>query len=306
MHGVDEGLALPHLLEEARGHAAADDVVEEVERVALGRDVGDPGEAQHQVHLLEGLGDHVDAGMERGGRDRPGRRRALPALEAGREEVADPLVLHVPGHRHRDAPGHVLLLEVAEDGAPVEGLHPVPYPQDGPPEGMPRPHPLREEIVDEVVGSVLDHLDLLEDHRLFLFDVLRGEERPHQDVAQQVHRQRHVLVEDAHVETGVLLRGEGVHVPAHRVDGAGNGLGGAGGGALEEEVLDEMGDAAPLLGLHARARVHPDAHRDGADMRHRLGDEADAVGKDALAVAFRHYAAPVGATLSCSFSASAG
>ena len=48
---------------------------------------------------------------------------------------------------------------------------------------------------------------------------------------------------------------------------------------------------AALLGLHARAGVHPDPHRHRPDVRHRLGDEADAVREDALAVAFRHYEA---------------
>ena len=306
VHGVHQRQPLAHFLEQAGRHAPTDHVVEEVEGIALGSGIGDAGEAHHHVHLLQRLGHHVDARAQAGGRALPGRGGAPEALEARGEELVHLLVLHVTGHRHRDAPRRVLLLEVPENGGPVERLHPLPLAEDGAAEGMPGPDLLREEIVDEVVGGVLHHLDLLEDHRLLLLDIVRREERPHQDVAEEIHRQGQVLVEHAHVEAGVLLRGEGIHVPAYRVDGAGDRLRGAGRRPLEDEMLDEVGDPPALLGLHAGARVHPHPHRHRAHMRHRLGDEADAVGEDGLAVALRHYEAPEGTTLSCSFSASPG
>ena len=44
---------------------------------------------------------------------------------------------------------------------------------------MPRPELLREHLVDEIVGRILDHLDLFEDDALLAVDVRRRERRPH-------------------------------------------------------------------------------------------------------------------------------
>ncbi len=55
--------------------------------------------------------------------------------------------------------------------------------------------------------------------------------------------------------------------------------GGAGGGALEEHVLDEVGDAVLLRCFAARTGTDPDADRDGAHVRHGFGDDLDAVGE---------------------------
>ena len=49
------------------------------------------------------------------------------------------------------------------------------------------------------------------------------------------------------------------------------------GRALEEHVLDEVGDAAALVGLVARAARQPHADADRTDVRHGLGDESKAV-----------------------------
>ena len=50
-------------------------------------------------------------------------------------------------------------------------------------------------------------------------------------------------------------------------------------GALEEHVLGEMGDAADLGGLVARAGREHDEAGDGLRLRHRRGEHADAVGE---------------------------
>jgi hypothetical protein len=59
------------------------------------------------------------------------------------------------------------------------------------------------------------------------------------------HRERgiYVLVEDLDVEADGLFAGEGVEIAADGVDLAGDLLGRARGGALEDHVLDEVGDA---------------------------------------------------------------
>ena len=71
---------------------------------------------------------------------------------------------------------------------------------------MALPEVLGEELVDQIVRRVLDHLDLFEDHLLLALDVVGGERRAHHDVGQHVDRQRQVLVEHLDVVAGVLLR----------------------------------------------------------------------------------------------------
>ena len=83
---------------------------------------------------------------------------------------------------------------------------------------MPFPEVLREQLVDEIVGRVLDHLDLFEDDLLLALDLLVGERGLHHDVGEQIDRERQVLVEHLDVVAGVLLRGERVELPADRID----------------------------------------------------------------------------------------
>ena len=54
-------------------------------------------------------------------------------------------------------------------------------------------------------------------------------------------------------------------------------------GALEDHVLDEMGDAIDLGHLVARAGANPDAHGDGADVVHFFGKNRKPVGQDGAA-----------------------
>ena len=181
----------------------------------------------------------------------------------------------------------VLLVQVAQDRVAIEALHDVPAAEDGPAKRVPGPEALREEIVDQIVRGVLDHLDLLEDDRLLLLDILRGEARVPQDVGQEVDGERQVLVEHAHVEAGLLLGRERIHLSAHRIDRPGDVLRRPGLRALEDEMLDQMRDSAAALRLHARAGVDPDTDRHRTDMRHHLRDDADAVRQHVLSMRHR-------------------
>jgi hypothetical protein len=75
-----------------------------------------------------------------------------------------------------------------------------------------------------------------------------GEDRVEHQVGQHIQRNGHVLGQRLDVEADGLLAGEGVQVAADRVHLAGNVLRGAGTGALEEHVLDKVGDAVGLGG----------------------------------------------------------
>ena len=81
------------------------------------------------------------------------------------------------------------------------------------------------------------------------------------------------------VEADRLLAGEGVEIAADRVHLAGDVLRRAGARTFEEHVLDEVRDAVGLRGLAARAGFDPDAHGDGAQMLHALGQNDQAVGQ---------------------------
>src|SRR4029079_310105 len=53
--GVREAAPLPHLLEQARRHPAAQHLVEHAERIAVGILTWQRAHAEHEVHLLEVL-----------------------------------------------------------------------------------------------------------------------------------------------------------------------------------------------------------------------------------------------------------
>ena len=94
-----------------------------------------------------------------------------------------------------------------------------------------------------------------------------------------------VPVGHARVDDGVLARGRGVQLGAHRVERLGDLLRVVGARALEQQVLDEVRDAGAVVALVARAGADPEAERDRADARHLLRDHPLArveLGEDVL------------------------
>ena len=142
---------------------------------------------------------------------------------------------------------------------------------------MPFPERLREQLVHQIVGRVLDHLDFFEDDFLLAFDVDVVERRTEHDVGEDVDRKRQMLVEHLHVVAGVFLGGERVELAADRIDRLRDIFGRARGGALEQHVLDEMRDAAVFVGLVPRAARQPHAEADRTNMAHRFSDETNPV-----------------------------
>jgi hypothetical protein len=95
------------------------------------------------------------------------------------------------------------------------------------------PERLREELVNEIVGSVLDHLDLFDHDLLLTLHIVRRKRRIAHDVGEDVERERQVLVEHLDVVTRVFLRGKRVELTANRVDRLSNVFGAAARRALE-------------------------------------------------------------------------
>ena len=130
---------------------------------------------------------------------------------------------------------------------------------------------LREEVVHELLRGVLVHRDLLEHDLPLLVDL--GERGREDHVGHHLERRLDVVVGDARVDDGVLARGRGVQLGAHRVEGLRDLLRLEPARALEQHVLDEVRDARAVGALVAGADVDPEAERDGAHARHPLGDD---------------------------------
>lgn len=103
------------------------------------------------------------------------------------------------------------------------------------------------------------------------------------EVGEDVEGLGRVFVEDLDIEADGLFASEGVEIAADAVDFACNVLCGAGGGALEDHVLDEVGEAVFGFGFVTGAGVYPGTHGDGAHVRHGLGEDQESVGKDGAA-----------------------
>src|ERR1051325_3578560 len=88
-----------------------------------------------------------------------------------------------------------------------------------------------------------------------------------------------MLVEHLDVIAGVLLRREGVHLTANRIDGLRDVLGAARVGALEEHVLDEVRNTALLLRFVARSACEPHTDADRPHVRHPLGKKPETIRK---------------------------
>jgi hypothetical protein len=139
---------------------------------------------------------------------------------------------------------------------------------------------LREDFMDEVVGIVLVHFYFFENDAAFASNVAGIESGMQDEIAKDVHGERKVLIEDFDVEADAFLRREGVHVPADRINLAGDVFGGSGFRTFEHHVFDEVRNAIPFGIFVARAGLKPDADRDRADVRHLLGNDREAVRQD--------------------------
>jgi hypothetical protein len=214
-------------------------------------------------------------------------RRRLLRLRAVVRRVDERLlqqVLNAPVFEIADRDDHevrrdVRLREVFLQRLLVEGADALRGAEDRPAERMVVPEALGENLVDQIVGRVLDHLDLFEDHLLFALDVFFREQRVADQVREDLDRERQVLVEHLGVVAGVFLRRERVDLAADRIDLLRDLLGVARRRALEEHVLDEVRDAGVIGRLVARAARQPDADGDRPHVRHPLGGETDTVGK---------------------------
>src|SRR4029077_3561024 len=141
------------------------------------------------------------------------------------------------------------------------------------------PEVLREDLVDEVVGVVLIHLDFFHDHAALASDVGAIEYWIQYQVAEDVERHRYVLVKNLDVEEDAFLGGESIHIPANRIELTCDFLGATVLRPFEDHVLDEVRDPIPFGIFVARTRLQPHSDRCRPDVLHLLGNHCQTVGQ---------------------------
>ena len=142
------------------------------------------------------------------------------------------------------------------------------WPMIARPSGWSRKDRVAEHVEDLLLGIVLVHRDLLEDHRALGVDLL--ERRPEDHVGDHVERLRQVLVDHPRVDRGGLLAGAGVQLGAHPVEDLVDLERRVLRAALEQQVLEQVREPGLGLGLAARARADPEPERHGSDGGHVL------------------------------------
>ena len=161
----------------------------------------------------------------------------------------------------------------------AEPLHPVAVAQDGAAQRLVGIGFLLQPVEDDVVGRVQRLADLLQDHPALDLDLAGVEDRVQQDIGQHIHRQRHVILQDADVIGGHLAAGIGIDIAAHILDFLGDLQGAARLRALEGHMFEEMGDAVLLGPFVAAAGIDPDPDRGAFQPLHRFDDDAHAIGQ---------------------------
>ena len=133
---------------------------------------------------------------------------------------------------------------------------------------------LVEDVMDLVLGLVLVHGDLLQ-HDLAL-GVHLGIGRPKQHLREQVEGALGMGVEQSRVQMRGLLAGRGVDRGPKPVEDLRDLDRRVALCALEQQVLEKVGDPGLRRGLVTRASPHPEPEGDRAHRGNGLGDDPDA------------------------------
>ncbi len=212
--------------------------------------------------------------------DTGGVRSTVATSRAGPNRAStradDRVVLDEPGGRHHIRRRAVPLGEERADVRCRESLDRVEAARGLAAEWVLGEERLEDERVHPVLGRVLVHVELFEDDLPLGLDVVVTERRLGEHVSQQVDAELDMAARQPRDVRGVLLRGEGVHVAADAVDRLGDVASRASVRALEEQVLEEVRDAAQRLGLVTRADADPHADARRVGFGHSLRDDTNA------------------------------
>ena len=279
-HRVGEPAFLPHVLEQARAHRAAKHGVEDVADVPVFVILRVAARSKADVTLLELLVSDQQLGHD--GRRRVPHRLALRLnrTEGAADQLPEPIVLHVSGRRHDEVAGHIGPSKVLAKRLLGERPNRLAGAKNGSAERVALPEMLGEQLVHQVVGRVLDHLDLFDDHLFLALDVFLVKRRVEHDIRKNIDGTWQVFVEHLDVVAGTLLGRERIQQAAHRIDLLGDALRRPRRRAFEQHMLDEVRNTAPRLVFMPGATRQPDADADRPHVRHRLGEKTEAVGEN--------------------------
>ena len=234
------------------------------------------------MRLLRGLGANSHARTLTPRLDRvPGVRLALRrGTEPAGGRLHHRLVRDVARHREHHVRGHVLRPEVALHRRQRQGARGLHRAADVPPQGLVGPERLVGEDGRQLSGVVLHARQLLEDDHALLLQLERVHLRGRDHVGEDVDRLEGGEVGRLRVVDGQLAVGGGVVQPPDRLDRLRDLLRRRPSrGALEEHVLEEVGEARLRILLVAAARAHVHANRGGARLRHLARDDPQPVGQ---------------------------
>ena len=173
------------------------------------------------------------------------------------------VVVDAPRRGDDDVVRAVAIAVKGAERAPGDGRDHIGRAQDRPSQRMTAEDGPGDQVEDQLLGRVVHHRDLLEDDLPFRVEV--GEAGSEDHVGHDVERGLQVLVEDARVDDRVVARGRGVQLAAERVEDLGDLEGRVGGGALEEQMLEEVAHSCVRVALVPRARADPEPDGRRAD-----------------------------------------
>jgi len=197
-----------------------------------------------EVHLLQVfLGFEMDGGASVRRAVAFGPAIGLYGAEFALNKFQHAVVRDIAGGGDDQMIGRKPVLETRAKSFTIEFLYRFRRAQDGAAERMFRPEAAREKVVQQILGIVQVHLDFFENDLAFFSYVFGIEFWPEDKVGDYVKGDGQVLVEDFGVKTDLLFGREGIEHAADRIHFPGDVFGGAALRALEDHVLDEMGQA---------------------------------------------------------------
>jgi hypothetical protein len=146
------------------------------------------------------------------------RGLAFQMPERGLGQAQDLLGIDTARGRQDQLSRPVMLGHETVEIATGEAAHALGGAEDGAPQRLAGKRLFLQPVEDDVVGRIGGLPDLLQDHATLDLDLGGIEGGVQHDVGDQVHGQRHVLLQDPRVVGRDLARGIGVDVAAHILD----------------------------------------------------------------------------------------
>ncbi len=170
-------------------------------------------------------------------------------------------MLHLTGGGDQDPAGGVMALNILQKVVGSKGPDHPRGTEDRVAQGVTAPQLAIEEIVDQIIRSILHHGDLLQNHLALVLHLGGHKGGVQDDIAQQIGQLGQAVGQNGGVKAGGFGGGKGVGHPAHHIEFASDLVGIPASGALEDHMLDEMRTTAGQVMLIAGPDLDPDPHR---------------------------------------------